>query len=205
MPDVISDIESVESFSYPNRISSKDPGQGALSLGSAVDSHHARELRKIAESVEGLNHTIRDYSSFKRSIDRTNTGKDKTYDISQHFDKLHEKFIDFEEMVKALFTEEELTQLKTEFFGEGAEEIDLKAFFDSEKFHDALKTRSGDQLEKLTKYLEDQVSEMKDKASDASNMIYLKGHLYTLVMNIFQEVIRTDCRAKERLAQARAH
>lgn len=203
MPKAVSDIEVEDSF-HP-QIYSKDPGQAALGLGAGVDNHHANQLRKIAESVEGLNHTIRDYSSLKRGVERKNTGKSETYDISEHFNKLHDKFIDFEEMVKALFTEEELTKLKTEFFGEGAEEIDLKSFFDSSQFHDALKACSGDQIEKLAKYLEDQVSEMKDKASDASNMIYLKGHLYTLVMNIFQEVIRTDCRAKERLAQARAH
>ena len=197
MPEVVSDIESVEESSFHPQVRSKDPGIAALGLGAAVDTHHANQLRKIAESVEGLNHDIRAHSSFKRGIEAKNTGKNETYDISE----FHDKLIELEEAVGELFTKEELTKLKTDFFGEDAEEVDLKSFFDSSQFYDALKSVSGDQIEKLAKYLEDQVSEMKDKASDASNMIYLKGHLYTLVMNIFQEVIRTDCRSKQRIAE----
>lgn len=165
-------------------ISANDAGVAGIGLAKLTDDHHVNKLKKISSELEELNTILRKYSALKRQIDGKNDGKSETYDIHE----LHEKLIDFQEYFNNHVTEDE------------------RLDFDNEEALKNLKAKSGKELEAISKKIEDCVGELKDKASDASNQVYLQGHLYTIVMNIFQELIRTDCRGKERLAQAsRSH
>lgn len=163
-----------------NPISANDAGVAGIGLAKLTDGHHVNKLKKISSELEELNTILRKYSALKRQIDARNDGKSDAYDITE----LHEKLIDFQEYFNSHVTEGE------------------KLDFDNPEALEALKAKSGKELEAISKKIEDCVGELKDKASDASNQVYLQGHLYTIVMNIFQELIRTDCRGKERLAQA---
>lgn len=163
-----------------NPISAKDAGVAGIGLAKLTDRHHVNKLKEISSELEELNTILRKHSALKRQIEAKNDGKSEVYDIHE----LHEKLIDFQEYFNRHITEGE------------------KLDFDNPEALEALKAKSGKELEAISKKIEDCVGELKDKASDASNQVYLQGHLYTIVMNIFQELIRTDCRGKERLAQA---
>jgi len=159
---------------------SNDPGLEGLHLAKDVDRHHTGKLKKITESLEELNHLMRKFSSLKRELEAKNDGKKRHYDVTE----LHEKLLDFQE-----------------FFNKDALESE-KLNFDNEDAYKILKSKTSQELEAIGRKIEDALSSIKDQASDQTNQVYLQGHLYTIVMNIFQELIRIDSRGKERLAQA---
>lgn len=174
----LSSVESVNSYEGP--ITAQDAGFAAIQLGKHTDGHHVDKLKKISSELEEINTILRKFSALKRQLDGKNDGKSDTYDITE----LHERLIDFQE-----------------YFNEHISEGEKLDFNTAEAF-EALKSKSGKELEAISKKIEDVVEDLKDKASDASNQVYLQGHLYTIVMTIFQELVRTDCRGKERLSQA---
>lgn len=162
-------------------ITARDSGAAAIQLSKHTDLIHVSKLKKITNELEDLNVILGNHAALRRAIDDKNNGKSDNYDISE----LHEKLITFQEHFNKSTPSE-------------AEKID----FDNQIALDALKSKTGKELDAISRKIEDTLGEVKDKASDASNQVYLQGHLYTIVMNIFQELTRTDCRSKERLAQA---
>ena len=159
---------------------------GALAVGLArdVDRIHIDKLQKITDSLEHINYLFSKFSSLKRTIEAKNDGKSNAYDITD----LHESLIDFQN-----------------FFNENVLDRE-KLNFDNEGVYKSLKTQSSKELEVISKKIEDGLNTLKDTASDQSNQIYIECHLYTIIMNIFQELTRTDCRGRVRIAQAsRSH
>jgi len=168
-------------MSYINPITAKDSGVAAVQLSRQTDGIHIDKLKKITSDLEEINCILRKFSALKREIDEKNDGKSDSYDITE----LHERLIDFQSHFNKNVTSEE-----------------EKLNFDNQEAYESLKTKTEKELDSTSKKIEDVLGELKDKASDASNQVYLQGHLYTIVMNILLELIRTDCRGKERLAQA---
>ncbi len=165
-------------------IPSHDSGAAGIQLAKHTDQVHVDKLKRISKELEEVNEMLRKFSALKRQIEAKNDGKSDTYDITE----LHEKLIDFQEYFNANATEGE------------------KLDFNNKEAQAALKSKGSKELEAIAKKIEDTVGELKDKASDVSNQVYLQGHLYTVIMNILQELTRTNTRAKERLAQAsRSH
>lgn len=163
-------------------ITTNDSGAAAIQLSRYNDALHVDGLNKTAGDLERKSGLLRFFSSLKRKIEAKNDGKSETYDIAD----LHEKLLDFQE-----YFNEHLV-------AEGEEPLN----FDLKEVYEKLQSQSGKDLDSLSRKIEDGLIKLKDETSDATNQIYLKSHLYMIVMNIFQELIRTDCRGKERLAQA---
>ena len=164
-------------------ITSRDPGISCIHLGKHTDDWHVTKLKEIGQSIQTLQKSVRDYAAAKRELDALVNKKNETYDITPIVDKC----MDIQELLN-----------------EGLDAND-KLNFRGSKIYEGLKNMKHEKAEALSKQLEDKLSELKDKASDASNQLYMKGHLYTLVMNILQEIVRTDSKGKERFAQARPH
>lgn len=165
---------------HPYQINARDAGAAGIQLAGHTDRRHVNKLREISSQLEELNTVLRKFSSLKRQIDAKNDGKSDSYDVSS----LHDKLLDFQDYFNEHIDEEE--------------KLDLN----NEEALKTLKSKSGKELDALSRKIDDCLGQLKDQASDASNQVYLQGHLHRMIMDIFQELIRTDCRGKERLSQA---
>ena len=152
--------------SVANLIPTHDSGAAAIHLAKHTDQNHVDKLKKISEELDEVNVMLRKFSALKRQLEAKNDGKSDSYDITE----LHEKLIDFQNYFNVNATEGE------------------KLDFNNPEAKKALESKSAKELEAISKQIEDKVGELKDQASDASNQVYLQGHLYTIVMNIFQEL-----------------
>ena len=166
-----------------NSIGSRDPSMACLQLAHFTDIWHSEKLKKIGDSIENFGKNIRSLATLKRGLGVVNNGNQKTYDVSHLSDKL----LDIQDLLN-----------------EGLDEKD-KVNFKGEEIYNGLKNMSVKDLEALSQQIEDKISEIKDKTGDASNQLYMQGHLYTLIMNIHQEIMRTAIKGQERFAQARPH
>lgn len=168
---------------HPRQITARDAGAAGIQLAKFTDKCHVDKLKKISSELEVLNAILRKFSSLKRQLDAKNDGKSDSYDITE----FHEKLIDFQNYFNKTVPE--------------GEKLDFPSV-DNPEAYAALKSKSAKELDAISKKIEDCLGDLKDQASDASNQVYLQGHLHRMIMDIFQELIRTDCRGKERLAQA---
>lgn len=182
--------------SFENEYNSRlGVGESKINLNLyKLDNKSSRDVKAIISQIDSkLNALSQDstektkLTDLKKSLEEKLKSRATDYDVTELYESLR-AFQDF----------------YNEHIAEGEEKIDLNLM--KKENREALKGRTSKELEQITKYIEDVVEELKFKTSEKSTEVYKLGHLYTIVMQIFQELVRTENRGKDRLAQAsRSH